>query len=85
MSGASEKANERASGPILQSVFMVVLVHSELPMGYTGSGSLGQLGTIEEMGTALSDVKEEGKGKEEKEEVEEDDEEEEDDDEEEKK
>ena len=28
MSGASEQANGRASGPILQSVFLVVLDHS---------------------------------------------------------
>ena len=28
MSGASERANGRASGPVLQSVFLVVLAHS---------------------------------------------------------
>ena len=29
MSGASERANERASGPVLQSVFLAVFYHSE--------------------------------------------------------
>ena len=29
MSGASERANGRASGPVLQSVFFVVLAHSD--------------------------------------------------------
>ena len=29
VSGASERANGRASGPILQSVFLVILAHSE--------------------------------------------------------
>ena len=28
--GASERENGRASGPVLQSVFLVVLAHSEL-------------------------------------------------------
>ena len=30
MSGASEQANRRASGPVLQSVFLAVLDHSVL-------------------------------------------------------
>ena len=30
VSGASERANGRASGPVLQSVFLVVLAHSVL-------------------------------------------------------
>ena len=29
MSGGSERANGRASGPVLQSVFWVILAHSE--------------------------------------------------------
>ena len=28
MSGASERVNGRASGPVLQSVFLVILTHS---------------------------------------------------------
>ena len=31
MSGASERANGRASGPVLQSVFLAVIDHSEAP------------------------------------------------------
>ena len=30
MSGGSERANGRASGPVLQSVFLAVLDHSEV-------------------------------------------------------
>ena len=30
MSGASERANGRASGPVLQSVFLAVIDHSEM-------------------------------------------------------
>ena len=30
MSGASERANERASGPVLQSVFLAVFDHSDV-------------------------------------------------------
>ena len=36
VSGASERANGRASGPVLQSVFLVVLAHS----GEESSGAL---------------------------------------------
>ena len=38
MSGASERANGRASGPVLQSVFLVVLDHSVL---FSSSGQIG--------------------------------------------
>ena len=34
MSGASEQANGRASGPVLQSVFLAVFDHSDLPEGF---------------------------------------------------
>ena len=33
MSGVSERANGRASGPILQSVFLVILAHSATDAG----------------------------------------------------
>ena len=33
VSGASERANGRASGPVLQSVFLAVIDHSEMFLG----------------------------------------------------
>ena len=34
MSGASERANGRASGPVLQSVFLAVIDHSASPFPF---------------------------------------------------
>ena len=35
VSGASERANGRASGPVLQSVFLAVLDHSDIELAIT--------------------------------------------------
>ena len=43
MSGASKRANGRASGPALQSVFLAVLAHSAEVKGANGAGKQATL------------------------------------------
>ena len=43
MSGASEQANGRASGPVLQSVFLVILAHGEMARTLARSVVLGEV------------------------------------------
>ena len=52
MSGASEQANGRASGPVLQSVFLVDLAHS-------GGGVRGKAGGKEWLGKELQERRKE--------------------------